>query len=547
MCFSLNTLKPTLALICSREKVFSISTFEFAILLIMTPKFLFLLSTLPLIASCNPVRVVDSSEESDNNSLLSSQSEESDESFSSSSQGGDSPQKEMSAEFQALFAHNSHVSFKIQISEATAKAINDLQSSRDSIYVDAYLPANVTLSLNGMDYVLEEVGIRMKGNTSRGTILGGDGKLETARHYKLKFNETFDDAIYDETPLLSFKKTWANDVERIARKDRELFGMNKLDLKVVPRNNDICELSEVYAYDAFRSKGLLAPYANLGSVEMQIEGHSESLTSTYELIESIDKSFLKKRFSKADAKGDLYKCVYNAMGKADLSRSGAVSKEKDSNGYTIGTRVAKGKIGVEDNFHSYAPVYQLKTNDSLGEDSDFSQMAAYLNAVYNVTYRSAPLSFLENVLDVDSFLKFSAVSWALGNFDDQRYNYNNYYLYFVPSSGKAIYIPYDFDWCLGNDEGRNLSKVAPFDAYTIDGGEEASIFYATFLKTSKSGSNISYDRSVLQDAYLSYCQDTKDILNYDNFKALSDASPYDTGVESSIVSSYMSTKLTHLA
>ena len=53
-----------------------------------------------------------------------------------------------------------------------------------------------------------------------------------------------------------------------------------------------------------------------------------------------------------------------------------------------------------------------------------------------------------------------------GNPDDYRYNYNNYYLYFLKSSNKAIFIPYDMDRCYGttrdmNPFGDGTSKVDP--------------------------------------------------------------------------------------
>lgn len=50
---------------------------------------------------------------------------------------------------------------------------------------------------------------------------------------------------------------------------------------------------------------------------------------------------------------------------------------------------------------------------------------------------------------MDYFLRFSAVSYFVGNPDDMRNNYNNYYIYFLKSSNKMIIIPYDNDRSFG--------------------------------------------------------------------------------------------------
>ena len=59
---------------------------------------------------------------------------------------------------------------------------------------------------------------------------------------------------------------------------------------------------------------------------------------------------------------------------------------------------------------------------------------------------------------MDNFLKFEAVSYFLGNPDDLRNNYNNYYIYFNKSTGKMIFIPYDLDRCLGVTNGWDIYK-----------------------------------------------------------------------------------------
>lgn len=400
---------------------------------------------------------------------------------------------------------------RLDFPKASLQAISDNQSTRNGQLNDAYFPADLTVDMGNGDILsFPEVGVRMKGNTSRGPIVNGYSL--TPRHFKVSLKATFDGEEYDTYPALKpFKKTWDDAAARKERKNRNLFGLEKFDLKYVPRNNNWaydgnineCSAREIYCYDAFRKAGVMAPYANI--VTLRVNNGSNSYNSFYELIEPIDKEFLKKRLDKNEAKGDLYKCVYNAMGRADLTRDGAVEKE-EIDGQTVGTRIAGGKIGVENNYNLYQPVYQLKTNDDLGEASDFSSMANFINASWNLRYGNPGATTISDILDVDSFLSFSAVSHLLGNFDDQFYNWNNYYLYFLLSNGKAYYIPYDWDWSLGLG-GYDLVYQSPIGEWTLGSGTPSSVYYNTYLTPGN-----------IQNAYLAKIESLKTkVLDPDAF------------------------------
>ena len=69
------------------------------------------------------------------------------------------------------------------------------------------------------------------------------------------------------------------------------------------------------------------------------------------------------------------------------------------------------------------------------------------------------------------------MSYFLGNPDDLRNNYNNFYLYFVPSTGQALFIPYDYDRCLGvtyewNPTGNGVTEDSPFGEEIAAGGNQ---------------------------------------------------------------------------
>lgn len=268
------------------------------------------------------------------------------------------------------------------------------------------------------------------------------------------------------------------------------------------------------------------------------------------MVEDIDKVFIGNHYGSSAVGGDLYKCVWGTNGSgswqgANLTRTDAVETSYDATtGYCNGARTAKGRIGVEDNYASYHPNYQLKTNDD-GEASDFSKMAGLINAVHSCRYEKAPLSVLESVLDIEEFLHFDAIGFLFGNFDDQRMNYNNYYLYFRPSDGKAVYIPYEWDWSLGNSDSHDMVNLDPFYTTSLDGSANSNnLYYDTILSGSK---NSDYSLDAMKAAYTSYIKGgvSAGLLDKANYVTFT-SSALDKGDVSS-VSTYMDSKKSYLS
>lgn len=160
----------------------------------------------------------------------------------------------------------------------------------------------------------------------------------------------------------------------------------------------------------------------------------------YTINEPVDKVFLEKRLPKEDLGGDLYKLGWPAS----FTRA-------DS-------------IGVEDEWNGKFYVYDLKTNKKTSQHESLKNLIAKLNT------GSVTKEQFDSLVDVDYLLRYAAVSYFLGNPDDLRNGYNNCYLYFLKSSGKAIIIPYDYDRCLGvtyeyDPSGNGLTKEDPFADY----------------------------------------------------------------------------------
>jgi spore coat protein CotH len=452
-----------------------------------------------------------------------------------------------SPEFTAFWDHKSAVKISLSFSNASLYALSHFGAIDNQKWGDLYFPCQLTISFGGKDYVYDEAGARMKGNTSRREIVDQAGKISQSCHFKVSFKATFDDALYDLDDFKAFKHDWSADPDGLkARKKRNFLGMEKIDLKYLPRNNGKTISQEIYCYDSFRSAGILAPHAQWGSVTLKSEAMSQDFA--YEIIEDIDKVFLKRHFSKAEAQGDLYKCVWGTDSSgnwkgADLSRDGAVEKNDSNGALTSGARLAKGRIGVEDNYAGYHPNYQLKTNDD-GEASDFSKMSNYINTLWNLRYRKSLQNALESLLDVPEFLKFEALSYLFGNFDDQRNNANNYYLYFRPSDARAIYIPYDWDWGLGaNDDSASfvMAKATPLQTTGLAGNITNNVYWLTYFASS----GLSYDQ---KDYIATYLQEVKNgvnagYLDFANYQKLVAQVPSSFGSsDTSSVSAYMDAK-----
>jgi len=449
-----------------------------------------------------------------------------------------------SDDFKELFDHESDIKISVSMTDASARFMNDYQYYYDSTLNDVYVPADIKFNVNGKETLIEEVGIRMKGNTSRRQFFVG-GAICYSFHFKISFKATFDSDLYNLPETSQFKKTWATKAERKARKNRQFCGMDKLDFKYLPRNwrqgypgtNSV----EIYAYDSFIKAGLLAPYSHVSN--MTIKSSNSSFSYLCQIVEPIDKCFLEKRFLGSEADGDLYKCAASAKGWATLERADAVEKIEDEKGYNIGGRVVGGKIGVEDCYNRYRPCYDLKTNDD-GENSDFSNMVRLINTLHDVAQRGATKEHLEEVVDADYFLAYSAMSVILGNPDDLRYNANNYYIYFLPSTKKALFIPYDYDWCLGwYWDGCHAAHINATDIWNESHGDGYPRIMDTMIY--KTQGNVSYSKKDYQTTYkryvLNYLSELG-ILEFDNYKLLSFTLAKTQRNEFSVVEDYMESK-----
>lgn len=316
------------------------------------------------------------------------------------------------------------------------------KGSKSPIYRKADVSFTIHTANDTYTYVLNEVGVRMKGNTSRTDFYSQSGGMYNFIHLKMDFQETFDDTEY----YTDDAHDWTGDAAgRKARKDRTFATLEKMDTKW-NRNYDTTYIREYYTYEMFRANGVIAPHTNVASVDYA--GHHMGV---YTIYEPIDKIFIKKYVKAEDAGGDLYKCGWTGEGGANLTNIKS--------------------IGIEDEDACAFFCYDLKTNKKTSTHTNLKNLITKLND------RNVTKSELGSLVDMDRFLKFAAVSYFTGNPDDIRNNYNNYYIYFMKSTGKAVFIPYDMDRCLGvthdmNPSGNGGTLLNPFSMKPVCSNEQ---------------------------------------------------------------------------
>lgn len=338
--------------------------------------------------------------------------------------------------YQQLFDPANKIEISLDMPEAElAKLQQDYDTyrergSKSPIYRKAVVLITITNSESTTTYRIAETGVRMKGNTSRTDFYSEEEGIYNNIHLRLDFQETFEDENY----YGSSRNTWQSEELRQQRKDRTFATLEKLELRW-NKNYDATYLREAYAYDLYRSEGILAPYTNLSTFTW-----NSQRMGVYLLVEPIDKVFIENHLPEQDWGGDLYKCGWTFMGATFTNRN---------------------SIGIENEDNGEFYVYDLKTNKKTSEHASLNNLITVLNSSYLDKDEFA------NIVDMDYFLNYAAVSYFLGNPDDLRNNYNNCYIYFRQSNGKMIVIPYDYDRCLGvtvdyNPSGHAMTRENPF-------------------------------------------------------------------------------------
>ena len=344
-----------------------------------------------------------------------------------------------------FFNINNKITFKVNITE---QQLNYLNSDYERNNHETYRQCTLDINYLGLHFHYEGVGIRQKGNTSRGEIITG-GRINL-RHYKISFKETFDDQ-FCESPMV-----WEDSTAKAFRDDRKFFGLNKIDIRW-NRNQDATYLKEYYANEFYRQNGAMSARTNLINYQMNVDGSLQNM-GVYLAVETFNNSWIKRNFVKTYRSGDLYKCSWG-------NGVGAKFDSVDSNLYGVDYQVGSRTGDCYEVLHTYC----LKTNE---DESDHSSLTGFITGL-NTQHGNTIYDFMSQKADYNLWINYLACSYLTGDVDDLRGNYNNTYVYFTgDSTHQFIAVPTDLDRSFGlcgdggNPTGSLGAKVKPFDRRT---------------------------------------------------------------------------------
>ena len=201
-------------------------------------------------------------------------------------------------------------------------------------------------------------------------------------------------------------------------------------------------IREKLSYEMMAFAGLPASFTTYVEVWVDIvddDALPPEFWGVYTMIERVDTKFIANRFGQDAKSGNLYKASHAQRGPMDLVHYGdSIEDFPIQNG-----QVAYGKVNNE-------------------EEADYSDIVRLTKVVDGTDYDS-PEAFtlaLEQVFNVDSFLRYMAVVDATMNWDVYPYTGNNYYLFNHPGTGRFEWIPWDLSWG-GNSQHPIFDEAEP--------------------------------------------------------------------------------------
>lgn len=249
--------------------------------------------------------------------------------------------------------------------------------------VSSYTPIWVSANLEFNDMQWQHIGIRVKGNSSLNSVYNSSIDKFS---FKLDFDQFEDD--YPEIF------------------NQRFYGFKQLNLN--NNFNDYSCLHEKMAPELFSEFGLVAPQTAFAEVYIDY-GEGAQYFGLYTLVEEVDNTVIKTQYT--DDSGNLYK--------------------PEGTGATF----ASGSFSTNDMYP--------KTNEETTDYSDVTQLYEALNNTNRTSDTAAWKQELENIFNVDVFLKWLAVNTTIQNWDTYGRMTHNFYLYNNPETQKLEWIPWD--------------------------------------------------------------------------------------------------------
>ena len=242
------------------------------------------------------------------------------------------------------------------------------------------------------DELVESVSVSMKGNGS----LGGSGE----------------------------KKSWKIDTDYFVA-DQEYKNLKQL----LFHNNfgDASMLREKMGYEMSAFAGV--PAGHTAYVEFWIDIVDDENPSeywgVYTMVERPDSKYVRNRFGDDNGIGNLYKAdAWFEQGAADLAYYG-----QDIEDYPK----PRGEVA-----------YGLRTNKDEADYSDIIQLCYAIDGIQHES-EEAFTQALEEILNVDGYLRYTAVLMTHQNLDTYQYTGNNYFIYDNLTTGKFEFVAWDLN------------------------------------------------------------------------------------------------------
>ena len=423
--------------------------------------------------------------------------------------------------FEDLFNLGNKVSIKIDIKDEELEKIQrDYETGYKSEIYHIADKVEISLTNYGNTYTWEfdQVGIRQKGNTSRKDVFR-DGKIDGLNHFKLSFDETFDNVEKYGNEAID----WTNkEADRVLREERDFLGLPGIDIKW-NKNYDSTHIKEIYASYLYDAAGLMSN--SIGLTEMVINQKDKNRSYDFglcTLFEPTNKAFIKDELRRGpyvntgtwdEEKAGTYG-VPGAKYGDYYKASWGIGEGGTNNGADLSKQSTEGKkVGIGNISGSYIPAYERKTNTK--DVYNDGLLKNLTNAISNKSYEE-----IEKLMDLEYFAITEACNYYIGNPDDLRNNNNNYTIYFRRTDGKAIIIPIDNDRCFGitkdwDPTGNGMSEKSVFSTNPAARDRMNDLHLKTILSSSSNDSKA---------IYLNYVKALKasSWTNYDTFKELYD-------------------------
>jgi len=274
-----------------------------------------------------------------------------------------------------------------------------------------YINCDMTLKRGDDVFSMSDIGIRLRGQTSRRRPEGYSGRLHKTDntnwhhcHFILDFDRNTKDA------------------------DHEILGVRKVALKWM--KDDPSYVRERFCYDFLKRFGIwTAINTTYCRLWIHVEGDSNpAYFGVYQLMETIDNRYIKARMDMFGyEKGFLWKCG----GGSGL------------------TSTSDSKFKYDDNSLNDVP-YEFK-----GDEEDYEKAKAQVKRFItdlNAKSGTELKNWANSIMDVKFFMRTYATLVACGHWDEYWADQNNWYMYFsgTEETGYTFYyLPYDFDNTLG--------------------------------------------------------------------------------------------------